>query len=557
MKKLSALIILATTFALGQNLDPAAILKPLADSWATYSGDYSGRRYSALTQLNQSNVKNLTLSWTTRLTGGGGAAADGGGRGGRGGGGFGGPPTIVGGEGTVDAGSAVSIRASILAVDGMLYVSSPDNAWAVDARDGTILWHFFWKTRGGTHIGNRGLGMWKNWLYLETPDDYLICLDAKTGKEKWHKEIAPFTEQYFSTAAPVVVGNHVIVGTGDDLDEPGFLQSYDPETGERQWIFYSVPMKEGDPGLNTWKNLDSARHGGGQLWIPGAYDPETHLYIVGTGNPTPAYTSQARGEGDNLYTCSIVAIDVETGKMKWFFQASPHDMHDWDLGQTPVLVDAEYKGRPRKMVVHASRNGYYFTLDRLTGELLASGPYSDVVNWATGMRKSGQPNRNPAKDISVGGTLIAPAEGGVTNWPPPAYSPDTGLFYVPQTDSYSIGYLTETDPLGAMGLGGKDEVNLGAVASYLTAIDPKTAKIAWRHKYPSQGGMNGILTTAGKLLFCGDTAGNLVAFDPANGNPLWHTRLGTVSNAPETYMLDGHQQILVASGDALYVFTLY
>src|SRR5450755_1516708 len=271
--------------------------KPLSNDWTTYSGDYSGKRYSSLTQINQSNVKNLTLAWVARFTAGAGNAG-GGGRGGFGG--FGGPPAIVGGEGTADAGPGTSIKASILEVDGILYLSTPDNAWAADARDGHVLWHYAWKTKGGTHIGNRGLGMWKSWLYMETPDDYLVCLDAKTGKEKWHVEIADFNQQYFSTMAPIVVGNHVLVGTGDDLDAPGFLQSFDPETGKLQWKWYAVPMEKGEPGLETWKNLDAARHGGGQIWVPGVYDPETHLYITGTGNPTPAYTSQTRGPGENL-----------------------------------------------------------------------------------------------------------------------------------------------------------------------------------------------------------------------------------------------------------------
>ncbi len=191
----------------------------------------------------------------------------------------------------------------ILMVDGILYMSAPDNAWAVDARDGTVLWHYYWKTRGGTHTGNRGMGMWHDNLYLEVHDDYLICLDAKTGHEKWKKEISSFDQQYFSSVAPIVVGNHILAGTGNDMDAPGFLQSFDPETGERQWIAYTVPMKAGDKGLDTWASLDAAQHGGGQAWIPGAYDPETHLYIFGTGNPTPAYTT-GRGEGDNLYTCS-------------------------------------------------------------------------------------------------------------------------------------------------------------------------------------------------------------------------------------------------------------
>ncbi len=546
MRRLLLGIALTCGVAAAQILDPALLLKPLGDSWPTYSGDYSGKRYSSLTQLNQSNVKNLTLAWVGRITAG---------QGGRGG------QAIVGGEGTGEAaaGGGTSIKGAVLEVNGVLYVSTPDNAWALDARDGHELWHYFWKTRGGTHIGNRGLGMYGNWLFMETPDDYLVSLDARTGKERWHKVIASFEQQYFSTAAPIVVGNHVLVGTGDDLDEPGVLQAFDPETGDVQWKYYAVPMTAGDPALKTWKNLDAAQHGGGQMWVPGSYDPESHLYIIGTGNPSPAYTSVMRGDGDNLYTCSIVAINVDTGKIVWYYQTSPHDTHDWDSAQTPALVDGMFDGKPRKMVLTASRNGYYFTLDRLTGEHLATGKYSDSVNWAKGYTDKGAPSRDPKKDFDIGGALVSPANGGITNWPPPAYSPDTGLFYVPQNDSYAMYYLTETDPRGAMGLGGKEEQGVGSTGSYMTAIDYKTGKVAWRHKFPGTGGGGppGLLTTAGKLLFGGDLGGNIVAYDPADGKPLWHSHIGQVSNAPETYMLDGHQYLLVASGDSLFAFTLY
>jgi alcohol dehydrogenase (cytochrome c) len=267
-----------SVFAQGGGVSPEELLKPLKDSWPTYNGDYSGRRYSALTQINASTVKNLSLAWSIRLSGGPNAP-------------MGqrrpnGPPgkLTVGGEG---AGDIVlgggTIKASVLAVDGTLYFTMPDNAWAVDARDGREIWHYYWKTRGGTHIGNRGLAMWNNYLYMETPDNYLVSLDAKTGKERWHKTIAELDQGYFSTPAPIVVGNHVLVGTGNDIDSPGFLLSFDAETGDLQWKFYTVPMQKGDPGLETWASLDAARHGGAQTWIPGAYDPETKLYIFCTG----------------------------------------------------------------------------------------------------------------------------------------------------------------------------------------------------------------------------------------------------------------------------------
>ena len=545
--------------AQGGGLDPAALLKPLADSWPTYSGDYSGRRHSALKQIDQTNVKHLSLAWTARLAGGRGPAGPGAALPPP----FGPPPTIVGGEGSGDVvvGGATQIKGAILEVDDVLYVTAPDNVWALDAHDGHELWHYFWKTKGGTHIGNRGAAMWGHYLFFVTPDDYFVSIDARTGKERWHKEAASFAQQYFLTSAPMTVGNHIIVGTGNDLDSPGYLTAYDPETGAQQWRFYTVPMKPGDPGLETWKSLDAARHGGGHPWLPGVYDPETHLYIFGTGNPTPAYTSQTRGEGENLFTCAIVAVNVDTGKMAWYYQTSPHDTHDWDSAQTPVLVDGDFRGSgPRRMVLTASRNGYYFTLDRLTGEHMLTSKFSETVNWARPeLNGKGQPVRDPAKDYDVGGALVSSANGGATNWPPPSYSPDTGLFYVPLAESYAMYYLSETDPRGAMGLGGKEEIAVGSEGSYIIAIDPRTGKTVWRHRFRGVGpsrGAPGLLTTAGKLLFGGDIAGNFVAFDPANGEPLWHAHIGQVTNAPETYLVDGRQHVLVAAGDTLYAFTI-
>ena len=555
-----AVVILAAAPSTG--LDPAQLLRPLGDQWTTYSGDYTGRRYSALTQINQANITRVTLAWASRLTagpnaGGGNRAAGGSNR-------AAGPPVITGGEGTgeVVVAGATTVKGAVLSVDGVLYVTAPDNVWALDAHDGHTLWRYFWKTKGGTHIGNRGAAMWRNYLFFVTPDDYFVSIDARTGAERWHKEIASFAQQYFLTSAPVTVGNHVIVGTGNDLDSPGFLQSFDPESGDLQWTFYTVPMTPGDPGLETWKSLDAARHGGGHPWLPGVYDPETRLYIFGTGNPTPAYTDGPRGPGDNLYTCAIVAVNVDTGKMAWYYQTSPHDTHDWDSAQTPVLVDGDFKGSgPRKMVLTASRNGYYFTLDRQTGERLVTSRFSETVNWAKGLNERGQPVRDPAKDHHIAGALVSSANGGATNWPPPAFSPETGLFYVPTAETYAMYYLSETDPRGAMGLGGKDEIAVASMGTYITAIDYKTGATVWRHKFQTGSnngrGAPGLLTTAGKLLFGGDISGNLVAFDPANGRILWHSAIGQVTNAPETYLVDGRQYLLAAAGDTLFAFALY
>jgi len=536
--------LLSPAMLLGQSpgVDPADLKKPLKDSWPTYSGDYTGKRYSALDQINQSTVKHLTLAWMARVTSG----TAGRGR----------QNLTVGGEGTGDLTiGGGTIKASALEVDGVLYFTMPDNAWAVDARDGTELWHYFWKTKGGTHIGNRGLGMWHKTLFMETPDDYLVALDAGSGKERWHKPIADLAQGYFSTPAPIVVGNHVLVGTGNDIDAPGFVQSFDPETGAVQWKFFTVPMKKGDPGMDSWGTVDAARHGGGQAWVPGVFDPETNLYIFSTGNPTPAFTTGTRGPGDNLFTCAIVALDVDTGKMAWYYSTSPHDMHDYDSAQTPVLVDAMFKGKMRKLLLTAARNGYYFTLDRVTGEHLVTSKYGVATNWAKGLNQRGAPIYDPEKNATVAGSLVSPTSDGVTNWEPASYSPDTGLLYVAQNNGYSLFYLTDVDPRGSMGLGGKEEAQVGSGGSFLTAIDYTTGKIVWNRPY--YGGGGGLLTTAGKLLFGGDGAGNLVANDVATGKPLWHTRIGEVTNAPQTFMLDGHQYLIAATGDTVWSFLLY
>ncbi len=553
---IASLFFATTTLSFGQGagVAPSDLLKPLAKTWPTYNGDYTGKRYSSLTAVNRQTVKNLGLAWTSQLTPGDGSP---------------GPnsinnnarnavTTIVGGEGTgaisIHGGS---IKGSALVVDGTIYITMPDNAWALDARDGHPLWHYYWKTTGGTHIGNRGFGMWNGYLFMETPDDYLVSLDAKTGKERWHRQIAKVEEGYFSTPAPIVIGKHVLVGVGNDIDSPGFLQSYDPETGDLQWKFYTVPMEKGDPGADTWTTIDAARHGGAQTWITGAYDPATNLYIFGTGNPTPAYTTGMRGDKDNLFTCSLIAVNVDTGKMSWYFQTSPHDMHDYDSAQTPVIFDGMFKGKMRKMVATAARNGYYFTLDRVSGEHLVTSRYGQTTSWANGLTPAGGPKRDPSKDATIPGSLASPNSSGTINWEPPAFSPVTGLLYTYEVDSFSIFYLTDPDPRGSMGLGGKEEASVGSTGSFLTAIDYKTGDARWRHKfYGGRIGGGGILSTAGGLLFTGDGSGSLAAFDAATGNPIWNTRIGQVTNAPQTFELDGHQYVIAATGDTLWSFML-
>jgi alcohol dehydrogenase (cytochrome c) len=506
---------------LAQGLDPSMLLKPRADSWPSYNGDYSGRRYSDLTKINSGNIKSLGLAWAYRVN------------------------TGLGGGGT--------IKGTPLLVNGVLYVTVPDHTWAVDARTGREIWHYRWESKGGIHIGNRGVGIYGNWLYFETPDCHLVSLNIKDGTERWRKVICDLNQMYYGSVAPLVIGNNVIVGvSGDDLDIPGYLESRDPETGDLKWRWYVVPQKPGDPGSETWPNPEAGRHGGGMTWVPGTYDPELKLLYLGTGNPQPVLAGKGR-QGDNLFTESIVALHIDTGKMAWYYQPSPHDTHDWDAVQTPVLIDGEFNGQKRKLVAQASRNGYYFLLDRATGQHLLTAPFIKT-NWAKGLNGKGQPMRDPSKDPQPDGVLVSPASGGATNWPPPTFSPDTGMLYVNATRSYSVFYLTDLSNK-PQGWGGLDRG--GYSENYLTAIDYKTGKVRWSHRW-SGASRSGWLSTAGKLLFGGDGSNNLVAVDPSTGTPLWRAGLGAnVSNGPITYELDGIQYVVAGAGDTLYAFAMW
>lgn len=522
-------------------LPPQALLEPLAESWPSYNGDYSGQRYSALTQVDRDNVTQLTLAWSIGMND---DVRQG----------F----TSQGGEGSGDFRiPPPSMKGQILQVDGIMYVTAPDHVWAIDARSGDEIWHYFWKTRGGTHIANRGAALWNDSLLFETPDNYLVSLDARSGEENWHVEIASFELQYFSTVAPIVIGDRVLVGTGNDLDQPGFLQAFDPATGELLWKFYTVPMTPDDPALATWPSLDAASHGGGQVWVPGVYDPETDYYIFGTGNPSPGYTGVAR-EGDNLYTCSLLAVEVSTGELKWHFQTSPHDTHDWDSAQTPILIDGVIDGEPRKLVSTAARNGYFFTVDRVTGEHIVTSRYGATANWALNVRDNGSPEPNPAKEATIPGSLVSPIEGGVTNWQSPAFNPELGYFFVNENNGYNLLYLTDPDPRGSMGLGGKRTAITGFEEPALNAINYATGEPAWRKEWPgARYNAAGILATASGLVFTGDGNGNFVAVDAEDGGLLWHSRIGNITNAPQTWMLDGRQYVVVGVGDRLYAYVMY
>jgi len=504
---------LRAPFGAAQGLDPALLLRSATDTWPTYNGDYSGRRFSPLDQINASNIGSLTLAWIF--------------------------PAHLG------------IKSTPLEVNGILYFTAPDNVWAVDARFGREIWHYERKSEGD-HVGHRGLGMYKNWLYFTSPDAHMICLDAKDGTVRWNVELADPKLGYFSTMAPLVIRDHVIAGvSGDVTDVRGFLESLDPETGAIQWRWYTEP-DPGQPGSETWpKDTDALLHGGGMTWMTGTYDPELNLLYWGTGNPNPVLVGEGR-EGDNLYTCSILALNPDTGKLAWYFQPSPHDVHDWDAVETPVLFDAEFKGKQRKLLAQASRNSFFFVLDRTNGQHLLTAPFIDQT-WASGVDSHGRPIAKPEAAPSPDGALVEPSSDGGTNWMAPSYDPQTGLFYVNARRIFSIFYLTATGK--AEGWGGRDR-NLWA-NSTLRALDYRTGKVVWNHELGHGSTIAGILTTAGRLLFTADNSGNLLALDPATGKTLWHLNVGAqLIASPMTYQLDGRQYLIVPVQDNVYAFAL-
>jgi alcohol dehydrogenase (cytochrome c) len=382
----------------------------------------------------------------------------------------------------------------------------------------------------------------------------LICLDARTGKQIWDVEVADVAFGYYLSVAPVVVNGKIILGTsGDQANVPHFLEARDWQSGALLWKTDSLP-KPGSPEAKSWPNAMAMSKGGGPMWLSGTYDPALNLLYWGTGNPHPVLDGKVRA-GDNLYTCAILAINPDTGAIAWYFQPSPHDTHDWDAVETPVLIDGEFDGKPRKLLAQASRNGYFFVLDRKTGEPLLTTPFVKT-NWASGIDKQGRPVPDPAKDPQPDGTLVEGASNGGTNWMAPSFNPETGLFYVDAERGWAFWYTVRD----AQGLP-VDHQGGGSISllshSALLAIDYRTGKLRWQRDLGEGGGRSGVLSTAGQLVFTGDLEGNLLALDAATGADLWHTRPGAnLTNAPMTYSLHGKQYVVTGVEDMLYAWAL-
>jgi alcohol dehydrogenase (cytochrome c) len=488
-----------------QMVDAAMLTHPPKDSWPGYHGDYSGKRHSDLVQITPQNVNDLTLAWAFQTE------------------------------------QTAAIKATPILVDGILYFTVPDNIWAIDARTGHQLWRYTASPNKAFHIGQRGVSMYKGWLFYMSSDAHLLSLNPKDGKVRWDVVVADSSKGQWSTMAPLIVGDHVLVGASGDFDNlQGFVRSIDPETGATQWQ-WDATSPVGTPNKTT----------GGNVWMTGTYDPDLNLVYWGTGNPTPVLNGKPR-PGDNLYTCSIVALNPDTGKLVWAFQPSPHDTHDWDAVEIPVLVNGDFHGKPRKMLMQASRNGHFFVLDRTDGTSLLTTTFGPV-NWTLGIDKQGRPIPNPAKEPAPDGRLIAPDEGGLTNYRSPSFDPKTGLFIVSAAPSYSLYFAKPAD--GTYGWAGAD-YSLWS-KGVLEAIDYQTGKIRWSHELGEGRSGAGVLTTDSGLTFAGDSFGNFLALETSTGKTLWHAGAGShMQSAPIAYELDGHQVILTSSGGVMFAWTL-
>ncbi len=505
-------------------------------NWLTYSGNLNSQRHSPLTQISPANAQDLTLKWVFQSR------------------------------------SLDKHEVTPLVVDGVMYtVQSPNDVIALDAVTGKTIWQYSHKPAEGTRnpcCGNltRGLAILGDKLFLAALDAKMIALDAKTGKELWTTQVADYKQQYAMTVAPLVVKDKVISGVaGGEHGVRGFLAAYDVNTGKEVWRFNTVPGP-GEAGYETWlgkdgKPTEAYLHGGAPIWVTGSYDPETNLTMWGTGNAGPDYNGDNR-PGDNLYSSSVIAVDADTGKLKWHYQFSPHDEFDWDATQVPVLADISFQGSPRKVMMWANRNGVFYVLDRTNGQFLLGKSFTKT-NWLTGFDEKGRPMRTPGVLPTQEGTLVYPGNQGGSNWYNPSFSPVTGLFYIPTWENSSSIYKKGEDPPefhDGQNFTGQGPGRGGAtdeVFSSIIAMDPNTGDRKWTFKLSAPSTEGGVLTTASNLLFAGGRDGQFVALDARDGKLLWETNLGpSVSAGPMTYMVNGKQYVSIQCGSALYTFTL-
>lgn len=492
-------------------------------NWLTYSGTYRSHRFSPLDEISRDNVADLRVIWVYQVD----------------------EPGLV--------------ETTPLVVDGVMYLTEPPSTvTALDAKTGRRLWSWSPKMPEDVrHLGfpavNRGVAILDSTVFVGTLDAHLVALDARSGAVRWDVDVADNRLAYSLTLAPLAIDGKVIIGvSGAEAGIRGFVDAYAAESGERVWRFWTVPVA-GDPGSETWGG-ESWRTGGGSTWLTGSYDPDLNLVYWAIGNPAPDWNGDVR-PGDNLYTCSLVALDADTGEMRWYFQYSPHDVHDWDANQIPVLVDGTFEGRRRKLVVTANRNAFYYVLDRETGEFLHGTPYAKQT-WAAGLDEHGRPNVLPNTMPTEEGTLVYPSLQGATNWFSPAYSPQTNLFYVAVRLMGSVYYKSDVDYTpGEYFMGGGEQALDGDdAAGAIRALDALTGRQAWEFPLLSPP-WAGLLSTAGRLVFGGSNEGNVFALDGDTGEALWNFQAGgAVRSNPMSFAVDGKQRIAIAAGYSLYVF---
>jgi alcohol dehydrogenase (cytochrome c) len=495
------------------------------ENWLMYSGTLSSQRYSRLNQITTANVDELELKWAYQIP-------------------------------VIDRAETVP-----LVVDGIMFITeAPSNLVAVDARTGGIYWRYDHEMPDDILIccgrNNRGVAILGETLFMSTLDARLVALDARTGNVLWNVAVADYKAGYSKTAAPLIVKDKVVTGiAGGEFGIRGFIDAYDAATGERVWRTYTIPG-EGEPGNETWAG-DSWKTGGAATWITGSYDPDLNLVYWGTGNPGPDWNGDVR-EGDNLYSDSAMALNGDTGELVWHFQFTPHDVHDYDSIQVPILADINYQGSQRKVMMWANRNAFYYTIDRETGRFLVGKPYA-AQTWAQGLDVNGRPIRVPGMEPTYEGVLVSPPIVGGTNWYSPGFSQETGYFYVTAFDGEQEFFKRDEDYEEGQrytGGGGRYTQPMDAFHSSIRAIDPATAEIVW--EFPIQPRSSaGITTTAGGLVFTGSADGFFFALNARTGEELWHMSLGArVHAAPMTFAVDGKQYVTIASGNVVYTFGL-
>ena len=493
-------------------------------NWLTYSGNLAGHRYSELTDINVNNVGKLKPAWSYQVN------------------------------------SLQKFQTTPIVVDGVMYISeSPSNVTALDTRTGRPLWKYRRVLPDDLRVCcgqvNRGVAVLGDLVYVGTLDAHLVALNAKTGAVHWDTTVANYKGGYSITVAPLIVKDKVIIGvSGGEYGVRGLLDAYDAKTGKQAWRFWTIPGP-GEKGNESWQG-DSWKTGSAATWVTGSYDPETNLIYWGTGNPGPDW-NDAKRKGDNLYADCIIALDADSGKLKWYFQFTPHDMHDWDATEVPVLVSAEVRGKMRKLVLFPNRNAFYYVLDRTSGEFLLGKAYVKQT-WAKGLDDSGRPIREPGMFPSIEGVKVWPSVSGSNNWYSPSYSPKTGLLYVAVREAGSIYYLGEADFKEGERFDGGTFRSIPGEEEYgaVRAFNPATGAVVWEHKLFSPP-WAGVLSTAGGLVFGATNEGQVYALTADTGKVLWrYTTGGLARSNPMTYKSNGKQYVAMAMGNSLFTFTI-